>query len=232
MKAKRPKLPGKFLILFGLPFFLVGFYLQKENLNKVLNGIKVKGTIARYSYVDGDDGGSYLPHISFQVDQQNFTRPATLSSSKSWDIGEEVEIYFLPEKKKVLINTLFRVYGFGTIFLSTGLLVMIAGFRFHKTNQIERLLSAAGKTTTGRLNSIKLKYVYNETYNVYEAIIKWQNPDTFKQQYSKSRIVLGLSESPPKIGDDLEILYHESTDRVIPKSFNKSKRQRIITKAA
>lgn len=94
-----------FLILFGLIFFGVGAGLTYRQRDLQARGIQAQGQVVSLAESCDEDGCSYSPVVRFQTrGGQSVTFESSYSSSPpSYDIGERVTVYYLPDDPKTAI---------------------------------------------------------------------------------------------------------------------------------
>jgi len=110
-------------------------------------GEKLEATVVTYTskWSRGRDGGTtYAPVVQFRYNEKILRRTSSASSSyKGFKIGEKIYIYYNPSyPKKIVIATVFRMFGFTSIFSAIGLALMIfSGWAAHWDSQINRVLN-------------------------------------------------------------------------------------------
>ena len=133
-KVNPPKLVGTIFMSIGVIMLVVTIWIYNRQQQFYNRAIPVQGTVISYTQYesDGDDGGSttmYTPMFEYSYNGQTYTQPGEVSSSsRSYDIGEPVEIMVDPDNPSDMMVDSFMerwfvvlLLGFlGTLFTGIG----------------------------------------------------------------------------------------------------------------
>lgn len=211
-----------FLILFGMVFAGFGGYVIYGNIKIILNGEKLKGVVVNYETKSSSDGNTYAPIVKFKYQGKTLQKEAKIyTSSRSFNIGERVAIYYDPgDPRKILIRGYFRIWGFGSIFLMTGLGVSSLGiFIWLKFKRLRYILEH-GKIYPGKILSIIEKVGarrndLGQLKNTFKVEFEWSPPGSGKTVVNKKNVFLPVFPQLHQAGDELLIF----ADPRNPKNF-------------
>lgn len=165
---------------FGVGIFYLCYILLAETLEIRERGIAVPGTVTRLEYKsDSDGGGAYYPEVTFATQDGMEYRFMNDSGSDpaSFDVGEAVEVLYLPESpESAKINAFFSLWGgalicgvMGLIFGGIGLGGLIYGIRKRRMNG---WLLAHGQRVEAKISHVE-KPVGKQTHYTIHA--QWLN---------------------------------------------------------
>lgn len=211
-----------FLILFGMVFAGFGGYFIYGNIKTIWRGTKLEGVVVKMEMRRSSDGSTYVPIVEFVYQGRTFRKEAKISAGyRAFKTGERIFIYYDPGSPgKILIHGQFRIWGFGSIFLLTGLGVSSFGiFTWLKFNRL-RYIFEHGKKYPGKILSIIEKggvrrNDLGQLKNTFKVEFEWYPPGSGKIVASKKNVFLPVFPQPHQAGDDLLIF----ADPRNPKNF-------------
>jgi len=131
------------IILFGTVFFLIGGFMNYQQLDIRQNGLEVQGEVVRLTESCDDDGCTYRPSVTFTTQNgESITYTSKFSSNPpAYDVGEDVTIYYLPDNpQKARIKGEGGVIRF--VFTAIGAGAFILGFFVFARNLKQRFMQA------------------------------------------------------------------------------------------
>lgn len=185
--------------VIGLIMLAIAFLLFNSTRSFISEAELTQGTVtelveSRSKSDDGSNSITYAPVVSFVTDaaQQVTYHSSTSSNPPSYQVGETVEMYYLPEQpNKAKINGFFDLWlgtvicgVLGAVFFSVGF--GLWWFARKQKNKTASLLSG-GLAIETKFETVEI----NETLRVngrhpYQIVSHWQNPDTSKLHIFKS----------------------------------------------
>ena len=128
-------LPWYFYALFiglGLLFTAIGIGWTVKTRQFVASAVHVKGTLVEYAQHEDSDSGStmYAPVVEFTTQDGQPIRftSSTSSSMRSWDVGQQINMLYDPQKPEhAEIASIFDLWFGPAIFLFIGIVFTAIG---------------------------------------------------------------------------------------------------------
>lgn len=174
--------------LIGAALLIGGFYLHISTQEFLSGATKTKGEVIDFETHRSDGTTMYAPVVSYQArDGKTYEYVSnTSSSSRSYDIGEQVDIFYLqnnPQEAK--IDSFFQLYFgelilfiLGGIFFLIGAGIIWAGI---SSNRKREYLQVHGRIVNAKIQTVGL----NESLEVngrnpFMIVAQWHDTATNK----------------------------------------------------
>lgn len=208
--------------IVGVIALIIDYFVFQSESQLAKNGIETKGIVIEYSEDNSDRTTIYFPIILFHTeDNRNITFVASQGSSHfDYEIGEEVDVIYLPDNpQKVAINSFLGQYGgtlvlssIGGIFFFTGAIPLF--YLKRKANKNKQLLRD-GLPIKAKISMIAInKRVRINNNSPYQIIAKHSNTsDNHVTRYISDYIFF---DPTPYIKDEFVTVY---IDKKNPKKY-------------
>jgi uncharacterized protein DUF3592 len=224
------KLIKIFFAIFGLIFAVIGLAIFWSNYQFKLKASSTTGTITGYvSYQDSDGDTLYKPEASFVTSQgENINFTSNVGSSfRGKDIGEKVEILYMPDNpQKAKMNTGSEMWflpgiftGIGSVFFAVGVGMIVANKKRQQTiewlKRSGQLIQAdfievqQGNVTVNNRHSLLVTCQWlnpaDQQVYVFKSDNLWYDPSSFIQPGQKIPVYINPN-NPKKYFVDLSFL--------------------------
>jgi len=121
------------VLAVGVLLLLVAIFTTYRAINYTQNAVTTTGRVigfAEFMDLEAEGGIMYAPVILFKTADGNEIEleANSRSSSPEYEVGEEVEILYLPsDPSNATISSFFSIWGVSTIFALIGVIFTIAG---------------------------------------------------------------------------------------------------------
>lgn len=213
------------LLVFALCFSSFGLYFWVNNALTMIHGEKYIGRVIDYKSESshsskGRSSTVYRPIIQFEVKGVAMTKPAQITQGwKPYKIGSVIPIYLRAHHSKfVLVDSFFKLWVFPGIFVAIGLMVLWLAYYLAKRTYIMSWLKANGRTSKGKIITIKGPKPTPRSRGIKKGIYKIEleyfSLEGHKMKH-KAYYTLPISNSLPHCNDFVEVFLHPEKPNLV-----------------